>query len=102
MAINWSQTTLFWINPYYGFPMFSHFPLSFVVESDIHRHEILLAPAASLYVTAKELRGCQFAAGLEIHMHMINTYIHECFYIYITIYNNIYIYNIYIYRYNYI
>ena len=48
MAINWRRTTLFWTHK-------------------------TLGAAASLYVTAKELRGCQFAAGLM------------CMYIYIYI-----------------
>ena len=79
MAINWRRTTLFWTHK-------------------------TLGAAASLYVTAKELRGCQFAAGLMcmyIYIYYIVYYIYIIYYtlsydINIMIYIHIYVY-IYIY-----
>ena len=73
MAINWRRTTLFWTHK-------------------------TLGAAASLYVTAKELRGCQFAAGLMCMYIYIKLYIIYIIYytlsydINIMIYIHIYVY----------
>ena len=61
MAINWRRTTLFWTHKSLG-------------------------AAASLYVTAKELRGCQFAAGLMcMYIYILNCILYIYYILYIII-----------------